>query len=70
MSLKECFQMEYQLFRHVLLGHDFNEGVRALLIRKDRKPKWKPTYIEDVSDEYVQSFFKPLPSNMRLPLNE
>lgn len=70
MSLGECLQMEYQLVLSIMQGNDFNEGVQALLTRKDRKPKWKYTRIEDVSDEYVLSHFKPLPNNMKLPLYE
>lgn len=45
-----------------------NKGVRALLITKDNKPKWNPARIEDVTDEHVQSFFRPLPANEELIL--
>ena len=30
-----------------------------VLIDKDRNPKWQPSTLSEVSDEYVNSFFKP-----------
>lgn len=40
---------------------DFVEGIRAVLVDKDNKPKWNPARLEDVSPEHVQTFFDPLP---------
>lgn len=68
MSLGECLQMEYRLAFHFLKNSDFHEGVRALLISKDNKPKWNPPCIEDVPLQRVQSFFQPLPDNDELPM--
>jgi hypothetical protein len=39
---------------------DFSEGVRAVLVDKDNKPKWNPSELSAVSDEYIESFFAPL----------
>ena len=38
----------------------FDEGIRALLIDKDKAPKWSPTEIEHVPPSLVQSHFAPL----------
>jgi enoyl-CoA hydratase/carnithine racemase len=39
-SLKEVFQAEIQLVTNVVRHPEFAEGVRALLVDKDRKPAW------------------------------
>lgn len=53
---------------HFLNGVDFYEGVRALLIAKDRNPKWNPSRIEDVSTESALAYFRPLPNGDELPM--
>ncbi|KAM9380392.1 3-hydroxyisobutyryl-CoA hydrolase, mitochondrial [Phaethornis superciliosus] len=63
MSLQEVFTMEYRLSQACMQGHDFYEGVRAVLIDKDHSPRWKPAALEEVSDEFVDNCFKPLGNN-------
>ncbi|XP_030309812.1 3-hydroxyisobutyryl-CoA hydrolase, mitochondrial isoform X1 [Calypte anna] len=63
MSLQEVLTMEYGLSQACMQGHDFYEGVRAVLIDKDHSPRWKPAALEEVSDEFVDNCFKPLRSN-------
>jgi enoyl-CoA hydratase len=36
---------------------DFAEGVRAMVVDKDRKPQWKPARIEEVDPALVASMF-------------
>lgn len=59
-NFAETMQMEYRMSQHFALGHDFPEGVRALLVDKDHKPNWDPDKIEDVSDSLVKSYFGPV----------
>ncbi|XP_074685709.1 3-hydroxyisobutyryl-CoA hydrolase, mitochondrial isoform X1 [Strix aluco] len=63
MSLQEVLTMEYRLTQACMRGHDFYEGVRAVLIDKDQSPRWKPAALEEVSDEFVDDCFKPLGNN-------
>ncbi|XP_072197826.1 3-hydroxyisobutyryl-CoA hydrolase, mitochondrial isoform X2 [Excalfactoria chinensis] len=63
LSLQQVFTMEYRLSQACMRGHDFYEGVRAVLIDKDQSPRWKPAALEEVSDEFVDSCFKPLGNN-------
>ena len=62
-SLKDDLIMEYRLSQACMAGNDFYEGVRALLVDKDNKPKWNPNRIEDVSNKLVISHFKSLGKN-------
>ncbi|KPI85887.1 putative enoyl-CoA hydratase/isomerase family protein putative HIBYL-CoA [Leptomonas seymouri] len=58
-SLIEAFQLEYCATQRVVAEHDFREGVRALLIDKDKQPKWKPATFEEVAPESIEAYFSP-----------
>lgn len=60
LGLKEAFESELNLSVHCSLKPDFREGVRALLIDKDQAPKWSPANLEDVTQEWIESYFTPL----------
>lgn len=57
LSLPACFEMELHLNRHWFERCDFLEGVRALIIDKDKKPRWKHARPQDVGPAQVQGFF-------------
>ncbi|KAG5888244.1 hypothetical protein JTB14_027926 [Gonioctena quinquepunctata] len=56
-TMRECLLMEYRILMNLLEYRDFQEGVRAILIDKDRKPKWIPSTLSGVSEELVDSYF-------------
>lgn len=58
MSLTEVLALDLILARQFQRHNDFPEGVRALLIDKDRKPQWSPTRFEDVSTPLVDAHFR------------
>ena len=60
MSLKEELIMEYRMVQNCLQIGDFFEGVRAMLVDKDRKPLWKPSKIGEVDNNRVDKFFTSL----------
>lgn len=66
LSLREAFQMEMLMSINMIRRPDFAEGVRALLVDKDRAPQWKPPGLEQVDDALVEAQFRlpaGIPSN-------
>ncbi len=66
-SFAEAMRTEYRIVSRILDGHDFYEGVRAVVIDKDQKPVWRPARIEDVTDADVARFFAPLAAELPVP---
>lgn len=58
LSLADCLKMDYTIVSHFIHGSDFYEGVRALLIDKDKKPRWQPARLDLVTDEMVVNYFE------------
>lgn len=50
--------MEFRLSQACLAGHDFLEGVRAVVIDKDMAPEWVPAHLTDVSEAVVAACFE------------
>lgn len=67
MTLEQCLDMEWAMGREWLPRGDMVEGVRALLVDKDKNPKWTPPSLQQVGGELVASFF-PAPGALRLRL--
>jgi len=59
-TLEECLVREYRAALAVFASDDFREGVRAAVIDKDRKPKWSPARIEDVTPDMIAPYFASL----------
>jgi len=59
-ALEEALALEYRLTQHVMAGHDFYEGVRAVVIDKDQQPHWEPATVAEVDDATVDRYFAPL----------
>jgi len=57
LPLDECLEMELRIGSSMLRAKDFSEGVRALIVDKDRNPKWNPATLAEVTDEMVESYF-------------
>lgn len=56
-SIGECFQAELVLSTNIVRYPEFAEGVRALLIDKDRNPQWQFSAIDKVSTDLLDAFF-------------
>lgn len=57
LSLERCFALELHLDRQWFARGDLIEGVRALLIDKDKNPRWNPATVQALDAEHVASFF-------------
>jgi enoyl-CoA hydratase/carnithine racemase len=57
MSVEEVLALDLILAKQYQRRHDFPEGVRALLIDKDKKPNWQPASFYAVTNELVKAHF-------------
>jgi enoyl-CoA hydratase/carnithine racemase len=68
LSLADCFRMELGMTAQSFEQGDFPEGVRAVLIDKDNAPRWRPSRVEEVTDDLVDAFFRDRWSTAAHPL--
>ncbi len=54
-------KQEYAIGSRVVMMHDFLEGVRAVLVDKDNRPRWHPPTAVQVNDDLLDHIFAPLP---------
>ena len=67
LDFAECMRTEFRIVSRVVRGHDFYEGVRAVIIDKDQAPRWQPSTLAAVSAAEVERHFAPLASELELP---
>ena len=58
MTLPQCQAAELALTRTTMRHPDFAEGVRAMVVDKDRKPHWRPAHIDAVDADSVAAMFR------------
>jgi len=58
LPLRGCFEMEFRMMQRAMMAHDFTEGIRSVLIDKDRSPKWDPPKLSQVKE--IDHYFDPL----------
>jgi enoyl-CoA hydratase len=56
-SFDDIMVMEFRLSQACMRGHDFFEGIRALLVDKDKSPKWKPASFAELSQMEINAAF-------------
>ena len=67
-SLEAALNVEYRLCTRLFEAGEFPEGVRALIVDKDRSPKWTTREVEEVAPAAVTALFAPFPASEELGL--
>jgi enoyl-CoA hydratase len=68
-SLEEALEAEYRLTVRLFERGEFLEGVRALLVDKDKSPRWNPPRLADVTPAMIAALLAPLPAGEDLDLS-
>jgi len=58
-GVADVLRLEYQAALGCCAHPDFSEGVRALLVDKDKSPKWNPGTLNEVSGQTIEDIVKP-----------
>lgn len=58
MSLAEVFRLEYWASLGFCAHKDFAEGIRAVLIDKDRNPRWSPATLEEITPAFIEDHLR------------
>lgn len=56
-TLEDVLRQEFRTSCAALRSHDLVEGIRALLIDKDKNPKWSPASLPEVTAEDIEAYF-------------
>ncbi len=70
LSMANCLRMERIMIRRAFNYGEVLEGVRALVIDKDKQPKWQPASLSDVTPEMISQFFEPVWPDYAHPLRD
>jgi enoyl-CoA hydratase/carnithine racemase len=57
LSLADAYRIEWVAGLMCASHGDFAEGIRALLIDKDKQPKWNPATLNEATEAWVEKFF-------------
>jgi enoyl-CoA hydratase len=60
MDIEAALVLEYRMTQHVMAAHDFFEGIRAVLVDKDQRPRWEHGSVAEVGETEVARYFENL----------
>ncbi len=57
LDFEEAMRTEFRIVSRIPDGHDFYEGVRAVIIDKDNRPRWRPDTLEALDQAAIEGYF-------------
>jgi enoyl-CoA hydratase len=66
LDFEACLRTEFRIVSRVVTGHDFCEGIRAVIVDKDHSPRWRPPTLAAISDAEVAGYFAPVAHELDL----
>ncbi len=60
LTFNQAMQLEYRIVSRVLVGTEFYEGIRAVIVDKDGNPDWTPDNIDSIDPGMIDAVFAPL----------
>ena len=61
LDFEAAMTTEFRIVSRICLGHDFYEGVRAVIVDKDNAPRWRPAPGETLAPSVIDAYFAALP---------
>ena len=68
LTVADALRQEFTVGVHLMRAPDMPEGIRALLVDKDKDPHWSPASLDEVRAEDVAAHFEPVPGVAPLQL--
>jgi enoyl-CoA hydratase len=66
LSFEEAIRREFRIVSRIPAGPDFFEGIRAIVIDKDKAPRWRPATLAEVAPATIDRYFAPLAAELDL----
>jgi enoyl-CoA hydratase len=66
LDFADCMRLEFRIVSGIVAGHDFYEGVRAVIVDKDNAPRWRPASLAGVNAAEVARHFAPVARELDL----
>ena len=60
LDLRGVLVENYRMAERCLAAPDLYEGVRAVIVDKDNKPRWRPASHSEVTAQSIDAYFAPL----------
>jgi enoyl-CoA hydratase len=66
-TFADCMRAEWRIVSRVAYGKDFYEGIRAVIIEKDNRPRWRPATLAEVGEAEIERHFGAIEDELVLP---